>query len=86
MQICNNKFKSSSYICTHNCQCYLQIHVTSEKDLSNNNFGVLSHIKAYYGCYEIAKNGSLHIHTLLWLNGYPNPNTFVQKLLDDEIF
>jgi hypothetical protein len=29
---------------------------------------VFGHIKAYYGCYEIAKNGSLHIHTLLFDN------------------
>jgi NADH:ubiquinone oxidoreductase subunit 6 (subunit J) len=41
----------------------LQVKYT--KNLSNNNFGVLSHIKVHYGCYEIVKNGNLYIHTLL---------------------
>jgi len=62
------------------------LQVKNTKDLSNNNFGVISHIKAYYGCYEIAKNGSLHMHTLLWFNDSQDPNTLVQTLLDDEIF
>ncbi len=56
------------------------------KDLSNKFFAVLDHIKVHYGCYEIAKNGSLHIHTLLWFNDFLDPNTLVQTLLDDEIF
>jgi hypothetical protein len=43
-------------------------------------------IKAYYGCYETIKNGSLHIHTLLWLNNSPYPNTLIQTLHDDESF
>ncbi len=47
---------------------------------------MLGHIKTYYGCYEIVKNGSLHIHTLLWLNDSPNLNTLIQTLLDDEFF
>jgi hypothetical protein len=62
------------------------LQVKNTKDLSNNNFGVIGHIKAYYGCYETTKNGSLHMHTLLWFNDSPNPNTLVQTLLDDEIF
>jgi hypothetical protein len=62
----------------------LQVKYT--KNLSNNNFGVLSHIKVHYGCYEIVKNGSLHIYTLLWLNDYPNPKTFIRTLHDDKIF
>jgi hypothetical protein len=60
--------------------------VKNTKDLSNNNFGTFNHIKTHYGCYETAKNGSLHIHTLLWLNDFLYPNTLVQTLLDDEIF
>jgi hypothetical protein len=51
------------------------LHVENTKNLSNNNFGVLGHIKAHYGCYEITKDGSLHIHTLLWLNNFLDPNT-----------
>ncbi len=47
------------------------------KDLFKFFFGVLVHIKAHYGCYEIAKNDKLHIHTLLWFNEFPNPNTLI---------
>jgi hypothetical protein len=39
-----------------------------------------SHIKVHYGCHETTKNDSLYIHTLLWLNNFPNPNTFIQTL------
>jgi hypothetical protein len=35
---------------------------------------------------KLQKNGSLHIHTLLWLTNSPNPNTFIQTLHDDKIF
>jgi hypothetical protein len=62
------------------------LQVKKTKNSSNNNFGVLNHIKVHYGCYEIVKNGSLHINTLLWLNDYPNPKTFIQTLHDDKIF
>jgi hypothetical protein len=62
------------------------LHVENTKNLSNNNFGVLGHIKAHYGCYEITKDGSLHIHTLLWLNNFLDPNTPIQMLHDDKIF
>jgi hypothetical protein len=62
------------------------LQVKNKKDLSNNNFGVLNHIKTHYGCYEITKNGGSHIHTLLWLNDSLDPNKLVQTLLDDEIF
>jgi hypothetical protein len=88
MQICNNKSKAQA-IFVHtivNVIFKYILQVKNTKDLSNNNFGVLGNIKAHYGCYEIAKNGSLHIHTLLWLNGSLDPNTLVQTLLDDEIF
>ncbi len=56
------------------------------KKKSNNNVGVLWHIKKYYKCYEIAKNGSLHIHTLLWFNDSPYFNTLIQTSCDDENF
>jgi hypothetical protein len=39
------------------------LQIKNTLDLSNNNFGVFSHIKAHYGCYETTKNSSLHIHT-----------------------
>jgi hypothetical protein len=58
----------------------LQIKIA--KDLFNNDFSVFGHIKAHYGCYEIAKNGNLNIHTLLWINDFLDPNT----LHDDKIF
>jgi len=62
------------------------LQVKNTNNLSNNNFGVFSHIKVYYGCYETIKNGNLCIHTLLWLNDYPNPKTLIQTLHDDKIF
>jgi len=62
------------------------IQVKNTKQLINENTSVFGHIKAYYGCYETTKNGSLHIHTLLWLNNSPYPNTLIQTLRDDESF
>jgi hypothetical protein len=47
---------------------------------------IINVILKYYGCYETTKNGNLHMHTLLWFNDSPNPNTLVQTLFDDEIF
>jgi hypothetical protein len=49
--------------------------VKNTKDLSNNNFGIFNPIKVHCGCYEIAKNGNLHIHALLWFNDSLGPNT-----------
>jgi hypothetical protein len=62
------------------------LQVKNKKELSNNNFGVLDHIKPHYGCYKTIKIGSLHMHTLSWLNDYLDPNTLLQTLLDYEIF
>ncbi len=64
-------------------KCMLQ--VKNIDDLFNNNVGVFGHIKVHYGCYKTTKNG-LHIHTLLCCNNFPNPNTLIQALQDDEIF
>ncbi len=47
---------------------------------------MFDHIKAYYGCYRIAKIRSLHVHSLLWLNDSPDPNTRVHMLYDNEGF
>jgi hypothetical protein len=62
------------------------LQVKNTKDLFDNNFDVLGHIKAHHGCCETAKNGSLHIHTLLWLNDFPDPNTLIQTLHGDDFF
>jgi hypothetical protein len=62
------------------------IQVKNIKQLINEKTGVFGQIKAYYGCYETTKNGSLHIHTLLWLNNSPYPNTLIQTVHDDESF
>lgn len=48
-------------------------------NLSNNNLGMFGHIKAHNGSYEIAKNGSLYMHTLLWFNKILDPNTLFQS-------
>jgi hypothetical protein len=78
---CKDKSKISSFICTHYCQCYFLIHDIGErhKKLSNNNLGMFGHIKAHNGSYEIAKNGSLYMHTLLWFDNFLDPNTFIQS-------
>jgi hypothetical protein len=60
------------------------IQVKNTKQLINEKIGVFGQIKAYYGCYETTKNGSLYIHTLLWLNNSPYPNTLIQTLHDDD--
>jgi hypothetical protein len=57
-----------------------------KKQTINNKIGVLAHIKAYYGCYETSKNGSLHMYSLLWLNDSSYPNTLVQMLFNNEGF
>jgi hypothetical protein len=65
------------------------MHVISEKknkNKKNKKIDLLNHIKAYYGCYRIAKNGSLHVHSLLWLNDSLDPNTLVHMLCDNEGF
>jgi hypothetical protein len=62
------------------------IQVKNTKQLINENTSFFGQIKTYYGCYETTKNGSLHIHTLLWLNNSPYPNTLIQTLCDDESF
>jgi hypothetical protein len=62
------------------------LHVENTKNLLNNNFGVLGHIKAHYGCYEIIKNGGLHIHTLLWLNDFLDPNHLYEYCMMTRFF
>jgi hypothetical protein len=47
---------------------------------------VLNHIKAYYAYHKTTKNGSLHIHSLLWFNDSPDPNTLVHMFCDNEGF
>jgi hypothetical protein len=53
--------------------------VKDTKKLPNNNLGMFGHIKAHNGSYEIAKNGSLYMHTLLWFNKFLDPNTLKQS-------
>jgi hypothetical protein len=47
---------------------------------------VFGHIKIYYKCYETTKNGSLHIHSLMWLNDSLDFNTLIHMLCDNEGF
>jgi hypothetical protein len=59
------------------------MHDTSKrlkKQLINESIGVFGQIKGYYGCYERMKNGILHIHTFLWLNNSPHPNTLISNI------
>jgi hypothetical protein len=47
---------------------------------------VLGHSQVYCRCYEITKNGSLHIHSLLWLNDSPYLDILVHMICDNEGF
>ncbi len=47
---------------------------------------MFGHIKIYYKCYETTKNGSLHIHSLMWLNDSLDFNTLIHMLCDNEGF
>ncbi len=62
------------------------LQVKNKKQISNNNVGGLEHIKTYYGCYEVAKIVSLHVHTLLWFNDSLDSNIVIQTLRDDDFF
>jgi hypothetical protein len=64
----------------------LQMKDNNNNNNNNNNIGVPKHIKASYGCYKTSKNGSLHIHSLLWLNDSLDLNTLVHMLCDNEGF
>jgi len=52
------------------------LQVNNNNNNNNTNTSVLGQIKVYYGCYETMKNGSLHIHTLLWFNDYQIPTNW----------
>ncbi|KAJ6630025.1 hypothetical protein B0H10DRAFT_2361763 [Mycena sp. CBHHK59/15] len=45
--------------------------------------GILSVVKAYYGCVEAQGRGTLHCHMLVWLEGRLNPNQIKEKALKD---
>lgn len=36
--------------------------------------GVLGKVKTYYGCVESQGRGTLHLHILVWLDGFPTPS------------
>ena len=36
--------------------------------------GILGHLKCYYGMVECQCRGTLHVHLLIWLKGYPSPS------------
>jgi hypothetical protein len=45
--------------------------------------GILGVVKAYYGCIEAQGRGTLHCHTLIWLEGGLNPNQIKAEALQD---
>jgi hypothetical protein len=53
-------------------------HVPKQEDLDEGIPGV---VKAYYGCVEAQGRGTLHCHTLIWLEGGLNPNQIKEKAL-----
>ena len=49
------------------------------------NGGILGHVAAYYGCIEEQGTGTLHIHMLVWLDGFSSRSDIEAKFTD-EIF
>ncbi|HYP43549.1 MAG TPA: hypothetical protein VEQ18_05955, partial [Candidatus Nitrosocosmicus sp.] len=60
--------------------------VKTTSSIKNNNCGILGNVKTYYGCFENALSGMLHIHALLWLTNSPNPNELTELLETDKTF
>ncbi|KAF9031626.1 hypothetical protein BJ165DRAFT_1308189, partial [Panaeolus papilionaceus] len=45
--------------------------------------GILGVTKGYYGCVEAQGRGTLHCHTMVWLEGALNPNEIKHKVVND---
>ncbi len=48
--------------------------------------GILGDVSAYYGCVEEQSRGSLHLHILVWLQGYKSPSDLKDKMAFDDSF
>ncbi|KAJ7618843.1 hypothetical protein DFH06DRAFT_1011949 [Mycena polygramma] len=48
--------------------------------------GVFGRVKHYYGVFEAQNRGSLHLHSLIWLEGALSPKLIQEKALADECF
>ncbi len=46
--------------------------------------GVLGHVSGYYGTTEEQGRGSLHLHLMVWMKGYPSPTDLITRMKQDE--
>ena len=42
--------------------------------------GILGKVSGYYGCVEEQCRGSLHMHMMIWLDGYDSPNSLMERI------
>ncbi len=48
--------------------------------------GILGNVSGYYGCPEEQGRGALHLHMLIWLEGYRSPTKLREKMNQDPGF
>ncbi len=48
--------------------------------------GILGNVSAYYGCPEEQGRGALHIHMLVWIEGYTSPTELRRLMSEDPDF
>ena len=51
-----------------------------------NNNGIFGPLNSYYGMVETQGRGTLHIHLLLWLKGFPDSEELFEKIENDQAF
>ena len=49
-----------------------------------HNGGILGKVAAFYGCIEEEGSGTLHIHMLVWLDGFSSRNQIEEGLANEE--
>ncbi len=48
--------------------------------------GILGNVKSYYGCPEEQGRGALHLHMLVWIEGYTSPTELRRLMSEDPDF
>jgi hypothetical protein len=59
------------------------LQVKDIKHLFDNNVGILSHMKTYYGCYEWKKKWQVTYAYIIMPKQFFDPNTFIQTSHDN---
>lgn len=49
-----------------------------------SKIGILGKVKNYYGTVESQGRGTLHLHMLVWLDGFPSPSELLSKFESEE--